>query len=91
MTSAIDRMSKIVLRGRSMYNEYRSYRIKVGRTEKLTATVWAPGEFRALDIRPTATLAEGEIVLIDRARAAIDAEIAKSLPGAHFRSASRRR
>lgn len=62
-----------------MTTEYRGYRIKVERGEKLNALIWAPKVLQCLAVRPAATLREGEGVLIDRARAEIDKDIAKSL------------
>ena len=82
---------EIVEGANSMYDEYRGYRIKVMQAEYLTATIWPPGKFRCLDARPTATSKEGKLVLLDRVRAAIDNEIAKSQPVTNPRSAGRRR
>lgn len=63
-----------------MTNEYRGYRIKVAQTDKLIATIWAPRVLQSLSVKPTATLKEGEPVLLGRVQAAIDKEIAKSKP-----------
>jgi hypothetical protein len=75
-----------------MTNEYRGYRIKVTRTDKLlVATIWAPRVLQSLGVKPTATLKEGEAALISRVESAIDKEILKSEANRDSRSAARRR
>jgi hypothetical protein len=63
-----------------MANEYRGYRIKIAQTDRLTATIWAPRVLQSLSVRPTATLKEGEAVLLGRVKAAIDKAIREMLP-----------
>ena len=58
-----------------MSNEYRGYRIKVVQSDKLTATIWPPRVLQPLPVKPTATLKEGEVILLGRVQAAIDKEI----------------
>ena len=59
-------------------HEYKGYRIHTncpGQT--WSARIMPPSSTRILSDIPTATREEGENVLLDRARAAIDADIAK--------------
>jgi len=75
-----------------MTNEYRGYRIKVNRTDKLlVATIWAPRVLQSLSVKPMATLKEGEAVLLSRVQSAIDKEILRSEANRDSRSAAQRR
>ena len=56
-------------------SEYRGYRFKFSRTDRYVATIWAPRSLQCLSVKPTASLREGEGVLISRVQGAIDREI----------------
>ena len=71
-----------------MISGYRGYRFKVERSDKLTALIWPPKVLQCLNVRPTATLKEGESVLVSRVQAEIDRDIAKSLGSAQRRGRS---
>jgi hypothetical protein len=56
--------------------EYRGYRIRAYQTKKFFANIVAPGTNAVLRNIPTATLDEGEDVLLSRAKNMVDALIA---------------
>jgi hypothetical protein len=60
---------------------YRNYRIRYHKVTEWFAHVYRPGENKRMSDIPKASLAEGEAVLLSRARAIVDREEAAKTEG----------